>query len=201
LKTLTAQKLLSLTLAFILCELVLMPLIFYWQPWFQNFTGSLKGFGLGIVFIVFQFAMMFAGMYFARISHLPVIHRPLFWGGLWAVYCAVLIGIKFTNGYVYSILAFCALEVCFVIGEGAMKAAMNHELPSDVRATYLSFVSLLRKVGGLLGLLAIGYFLRGKSENFEDLRVIFGVIGVAGLISFLALLRFHSVRGKIPDIY
>lgn len=195
-KTLTSGKLLTLTVAFVFCELVLMPLIFYWQPWFLKYTSSHGGISLGFVFIAFQVAIMLAGLFFSRICHLSFVHRPEFWGSMWVAYCFFLSTVNFAGSFQVAVLGFCLLEVFFVIGEGAMKAALNHEISSEVRASYLSFVSLLRKIGGLFALLSIGYYLSGTPEESEQLRLIFIFTGVVGGLVFGTLVGIYKIKAS-----
>ncbi len=193
LKTLTQKHLIILTIAMIISESVLMPLIFYWQPWFLKYSGGHQGIGLGFVFIVFQVAMMIAGFYFSKISSRPFIHTTFFWISVWCLYSISMISLFWVEGYVMSMVVFCILEVTYVVGEGAMKATLNFEISSQDRASYLSFVSLLRKIGGLISLAAIGTYLSSTaSQSHDDLRNVFVFTGVVcfSLFSILAILSY-----------
>lgn len=181
----------------IMAEVVLMPLIYFWQPYFSRFTQQMPGLGLGAVFIFFQVAIMFSGFLFAKLSTKSYIHTQWFWLGLWSVFCSVMIGISYSSTYAISLALFCILEFCYVTGEGAMKAALNHMVPSNERATFLSFMSLIRKTGGVVALLLIGQMLgtgRSSASSPLELEGVFQLFGKIGLVFYTLLTVWVVVK-------
>ena len=92
-------------------QATIQPLIYFWQPWFQEISGGEAGLNLGWVFSAFQLSIVAASTLAARISSRPWARGTGFQAALWSVFAAAAIALAGTRSYGTALTAFCVMEI------------------------------------------------------------------------------------------
>lgn len=198
-KTLTHKHLLNLTMSFIVLEVITQPLFFYWQAWFMNETST-NTVSLGFYYALFQIGLMSGGFLFASLSNRPWVQGPRFYSLSLLGFGLLNVLLVFVRGPISSLFIFLGIEILFCLGSSALKAELNSQLPNKERASFLSFVSMLAKAGGMITLLMIHSYLSGRLTT-DSLAFVFGAVGIVGSLwfagSWLGSVRPREEAGEV----
>lgn len=163
-----------------------MPLNMYWSPRFNSMIGN-QVWLLGWAWALIAVAMMF-GSYLAK--QFLKKEKAYVWI---LVVTALLLSLPVLMSALSGIfaLAFSSF-LLYEVGRGLHKptysAYINKFIPSEQRATILSFDSMISRIGAILGLLVLGWV--GKTYSIETAWLMSGML-------LLILIPFYLQTGKL----
>ncbi|MCC7432130.1 MFS transporter [Candidatus Peregrinibacteria bacterium] len=163
-----------------LYNLCLQPTNMQWQPYFSSFLGA-NTTPLGFIFAAIMIAVMIGAEFANK------------WTSIWksspnamiAAKCFIGLSIITTSSLTKfpAILSFFLLhEVIRGIYWPIKDAYIHNNITSEERATTISFESMVRQIGGMIGLLA-----SGLAAKYTSIPLTWGLSGLALLISALWL--------------
>jgi MFS family permease len=165
-----------------------------WQPYFLELLGSDKVWVAGVVAALLAISMMIGNAVVEVAMHWCGRRTTLFlWTG--AVYTIALIGVGVVDAFLPALSLLLVGGVAMGIQMPVSQAFIHQVVPSEKRATVVSFGSMISGVGGAVGQTGLGALSdrRGFSAGY--------IIG--GAVTLLALPLVWAVRrrGDTADFY
>ncbi len=178
-----------LILSSVVSMFAFMPLNMFWTPRLNDLAGN-QIWLLGWVWVGFSLMMM-AGGY--AINYL--LKKQKSYSYILIVMAIILalpiMAISYSNTFIVVLIGFLMHEFGRGMQRPIQKAYLNKFIPSDKRATILSFDSAMGKLGGAFGLLILGWI--GKNQSIQFSWLLSGIILFA-LIFFYAKANRNSLR-------
>ena len=156
----------------------MIPVIYYWQPYFQELLKGVNS-NIGVVHFSFNSVMCLVGILVTRYSLSHYLKRQnilisLFLG------CALILYLMSVNqSFVLVLILFCILEGIFTLINTSLRVSINSRIGTASRASVLSSLSTFTRVGsmGILGLAKI--FLDGKNNIVQTSNNFFQISCIA----------------------
>lgn len=124
-----------------------------WQPYFAQFLK--EKFSFGILFAGMSLSVMVGALICGRLQRL--LPHPVLALGASQVIIALGIGVAgYCTSFAWALIPFLIHEMGRGLFHPIKQAYLNESLPSEARATLLSFESLAFHAGGMLGLVMTG---------------------------------------------
>lgn len=166
------KVILWLVLSSILASFALQPLNMYWSPRFNTLAGN-QVWIVGWVWAGMCLFMMFGGLLVKKLLRNGKKYLEI------SIITALFIGIpiiaaSFSNIFYFVLTTFLTYEIGRGMFNPIHKSYLNKYIPSEHRATVLSFDSMMGKVGAAGGLVLLG--LLAKSTNIQTAWFVSGII-------------------------
>lgn len=193
--------LLPFFLANIGIQFLIQPLLHYWQPMFQALDSSVTADQQGIIFSAYCGVSALFGFIYSRFSKNEFSKKPITVALLFTAFSVIYFSIAFTHSLFAAAVLFCVLQGFLALCRTSLSIKMNEAIESKSRASILSTLSLISRIGMMGALAIIGNMLnRDDSTSILSLYKNFGALSFI-LIVLLMLGMQYSERknaSKIP---
>lgn len=178
-----------------LLQFLMIPVIFYWQPFFQTITTSETS-DLGIVHFSFNTTIFIVGFLVARSSI-----KKNFSHYRWQMVLFTLLGLSFiflaqAHTFKMALIIFCTLEAIFIITSISLKIALNTQIDDNSRATVISSLSMFARIGTLISLSIFKFIFDANNTKEQIMRSMLSFNSVVILLIILSIV-FIVTLGKI----
>ena len=142
-------------LAIVFVQFSIQPILHYWQPFLLEMDNTITPIRLGWIFSGYCAASAGCSWIYARLAQRPVFRKSGATGGLFITFCLLYILLGRTHQIIYAALIFFALQGVLGVARTSLAVRINSLLPSTNRATSLSAVSLISRLGMIAALWSI----------------------------------------------
>jgi hypothetical protein len=165
-----------------------------WQPYFLALLGRDAPWVAGVIAALMSLAMMAGNGLVHRASR--VCHRRTTLLG-WAValQACLLVGVGLAGSFWVAVACYLLAMVCSGVVEPVKQAYLHEVIPSQERATIISFASLAGSGGSMIGQGGLGYFSRAVS--IAAAYVVGGAVVGLALPVVAALRRLGQAADRI----
>lgn len=161
-----------LIIASIVSSFAFMPLNMYWSPRMNALAGN-QVWILGWVWTGLSLSMMLGSYLVKKLLHMEKSYSWIMIATTLVLGVPIILAAS-SNIFGVVLVGFLTYEIGRGMISPAEKAYLNRYIPSEQRATVLSFDSMMGKLGAALGLLVLGYV--GKNYSIEASWMISGVL-------------------------
>lgn len=156
-----------------------------WQPYFLELLGRDAVWVAGVVGALMSLAIIAGNALVDRITRFCGRRTTLLvWAA--AVHTAAAVGVGLASSFWTAVIFFLVMMAATGVASPVKQAYLHASIPSEHRATVISFDSMFQNSGGILGQTSLGYLARGQG---------IGIGYVAGgLATILALPMLLIVR-------
>lgn len=170
-----------LILSSVVTMFAFMPLNIFWTPRLNDLAGN-QVWLLGWVWAAMSLFMMFGGYavsFFLRKNKSYTAILVL----MTALLSLPILLISYSNVFAFVLAGFMIHEFGRGMQKPLQKAYLNKHIPSEKRATILSFDSAMGKLGAAIGLVFLGWI--GKSYSIQLSWLIAGLVCLVSIFFFL----------------
>lgn len=202
LESIKNSELLPFVLAFIFMQIAVQPLIYYWQPWFQNSAPG--NIGLGFVFIAFQSVIFGSSLLMGSLSRKLSSRSMSLQIGIGFIFSISLFAMVLAPNFALKLCFFSIAEAVLTISLSLLKIKISQNSAAHLRASVMSFLNLMGKLAAFISLAMIRFYLKTEGELLPKLDVIYNVSGVLVLIiSSLGLfyMLVQNTKKRRPILY
>ncbi|WP_437550371.1 MFS transporter [Sorangium sp. So ce367] len=153
---------LPLFLASLLVQLVIQPILHYWQPLFQELDPSVETTALGTTFIAYAGASAVFGSVYAAIAKRAWVRSASFMLTLFMSFSVLYMLVGQMRAWLPALVVFCLLQGSLASVRSFLSARINERITSSSRASVLSSLSLFSRVGMMGALAIIHWQLSGR---------------------------------------
>ncbi|MCX6106380.1 MAG: MFS transporter [Proteobacteria bacterium] len=195
--SLSSQKVIMLVGAVVLLQFYLQPLLHLWQPLFLSIDPALDTSNMGYIFSIYCAAQSLTNYLMSRtIKHKKHLQIPLVLliSGIGAT-CYWLVGN--TSTIAVAIAAFTAVQASFAVVRATIMSAITRNIPATARASVLSTVGVLSRLGMILSLWILRCAL-GSTNNLTSnltVRDVFSGYGIC-LVTLTSAWTFWTLKSK-----
>lgn len=173
-----------LVLSTILAQFAFMPLNMYWSPRLNELSGN-QVWLMGWVLVGASLAMIVGSFLVKRLLKREKIYSWVL------IFAALILGapiilVSTSNIFGIVLVGFLAYQIGRGMIDPVHKTYINKYIPSEQRATVLSFDSMMGKFGASLGLVLLGYIAKNYSIQISWL--------VSGLLLLLLIPIYLQVK-------
>ena len=166
-------------LAVILVQFSIQPILHYWQPFFLELSPSITPLKLGWIFSGYCAVSAGFSWVYARLARRDFFRKPAATGMLFLLFSLLYSALAWTHGVIGVALIFFILQGVLGVARTNLAVKINSLLPSKNRATMLSSVSLVSRIGMIVALWAIS---ATGTNNSGSLPGLFQGFAVGSLI-------------------
>lgn len=177
-------------------QALVQPLIYYWQPWFEFFGGPKDTSLLGFVFVGFQLAILLTSSFCSKFSKQPWMQGHGVRVGSAGGFCLSIMAMALwqAQGFALNLILFCCAESFYTVFLTAFKAEMNVRIPSEIRASVMSSLSVVCRMGSLVTLSFVSFYLTHVKTGLGTVFVASGISGILILIGWRIMTGINSLK-------
>jgi len=156
-----------------------------WQPYFLDLLGSNAAWVAGLIAALVSLSTMVGNAlveWFARYCGRRT--TLLFWAA--AVQAVAAVGVGLAGSFWVAVALFLLVAICMGVTGPVKQAYLHDVVPSEHRATVLSFDSMIGSGGSAAGQIGLGYLSRAQSI---PLGYVVGGLASLGMLPALGILR------------
>lgn len=179
----TLRPLLPFALILFSVQLILQPLLHYWQPFFvENFKASSKD--MSLIFVSYSLTMSALSFLYSKFTRVAALrsHRFPFYAAL--IGGGLFLALSWTSHYYAAILLFSLLYALLNLTQVSGSVHIQKGLQDDERLVTTKFISFVGRIGMVCSFGLIHYLLSGEGK----IQTLYTVYGIIGVILFLSLL-------------
>ena len=162
----------------ILLQLLVQPLMHYWQPLFLSIKPELQGSSLGVIFALYSGATALVNYVARKKESLPI-------GGLLAAWMALYIGMGFSSGFLLVLALFVGQHMIYSVLRARYSSQLVLAAPKEMKASIMSINSFISRLGMFTSLFILHKMLENKSlptiGDYHQLYLVLGSFGILGL--------------------
>ena len=174
--------LLPFFLANIGIQFLIQPLLHYWQPMFHEIDTSITTAQQGIIFSAYCGVSALFGFIYSRFSKNEFSKKPITVALLFTAFSLLYFSIAYCQTIITAAVIFCLLQGFLGLCRTSLSIKMNGVIESKSRASILSTLSLISRIGMMAALAIIGTLV-----NREDAGSILGLYRNFGALSFILI--------------
>jgi hypothetical protein len=163
-------------------QLMIQPILHYWQPYFQALSPTVDPARQGVIFAAYCGTSAAFGLWYARRSKTAWARSRWTTVLLFFLFSCLYLGLSAANGWVTALVLFCLLQGVLSLARTSLSVRMNEVVDSKSRASILSALSLTSRFG-MIAALALIARLAGKGEASAPDAVL-ALYRVFGSLSF-----------------
>lgn len=187
---------------FIGVQFLIQPLLHYWQPFFTE-THSTNTKLLGTIFFLYSATTSVFSFLSCKLE--VYIGKPNFKkaGMYFSLFSIGLILMAIIPGLEFKVFLFCITHGFLSLGRIQLSTLLNSVLENKNRASNLSFLNLISRIGMLASTLGIiPLILNNPSTELISLYLIYGMIGlmIVMLTVFFRKLSYNITRLSLGDV-
>ena len=172
----------------ILIQFCIQPILHYWQPFFEGIDSTITPTHLGNVFAAYCATSAFFSFiytYLIRFSWARSTAATIFLFSLFAIFNYLF---SESSSFTQAIILFSLLQAFLALARTVLSIRLNEVIPHKKRASILSAVSLISRIGMMISLFFAGLLLKNGIpvgmliKNFSILTVFISFLLVFGFL-------------------
>lgn len=178
----------------ILIQFVIQPLLHYWQPFFQEIHPAITTDQQGTIFMLYCAAISIFGFFYSRASKHAFVHHVLTAPLLFFVFSLLYFALGASTQFPVAVISFIALQGFLSLCRTSLSIKMNKCISSRSRASVLSSLSFISRIGMIAALALIGRTL-GDSQTGKIAMLYREFAGISiGLVLLVLVGVVYSTR-------
>ncbi|MBI3534552.1 MAG: MFS transporter [Deltaproteobacteria bacterium] len=182
------SKLLPYFLANVGIQLLIQPMLHYWQPYFQTFGNQIGPKELGWIFSSYCGLSIIFGMVYARYSKQKCVQSYQMTVILFLCSSLIYYVFSIVKTWQVGVILFALLQATLSVARTSLGARLNEKIPTAFRASVLSMVSLFSRFGMIGSLAVLSKFTDPVYMFlfFSEISLTIMIVGLCVLIIFIA---------------
>lgn len=175
-------------IANILLQFTLQPILHYWQPYFQNLNPHLGAEQQGWIFAAYcGTSALFGGVY-AKYSHKPFLRSAKMTFMLFVMFSLLYTFLGHQTPWIIAMGVFCLLQGVLSVAKTSLGVRMNENIDATSRASILSSLSLISRLGMVGALFVISQLLpTEKNSEVTSMISLYKFFGLSTVILLLLI--------------
>jgi MFS family permease len=179
--------------AAVLLQFVLQPILHFWQPLIASFSLQHASITAGNIFFIYSLSCFASGYLFSKLSGSQIIDKYGLIYLLFGVFSILYFLLARQNTLLGTTIVFCLLQAVLAPTRTMLTSKLNAIISSPSRASVLSSLSFISRIGMLISLAVIGG--KATDQNQADsIRSIFIKFSNVTASIFFVIVLFLTVR-------
>lgn len=188
--------LLPFFLANILIQFSIQPLLHYWQPAFEEVLGKTNPAMLGNIFAAYCGFSALLSVGFSQLTRYSWARSALATFMLFLFFSIFYYLFSESRSFMAAIFFFTLLQGFLALARTSMSIRLNEVIPSQYRASILSSISLVSRIGMMIALYTIGRLLKNNASVFPILHLFSYATFITLLILCLGIMMKYFFNSK-----
>lgn len=179
-------------------QFLIQPLLHYWQPYFQIVDLTITPGQQGLIFSTYCGVIAIFSYIYSRFSSKDFVKNPITVAILFIVFSLLYFSLAYANHLLAAVTIFALLQGFLTLCRTSLSIKMNGVIESKSRASILSTLSLVSRIGMMGALVVIAKMVdKSNTQTILDLFRNFGALSFILIILLMAGMYYSkSGNGK-----